>query len=101
MYNLRKREEHPWSVTFNTESNTSPWVFFTFHKLYKLWQIVQSVSYCSLILTPNSGALRCVRYFRTNGETLKTLPEPALQSAVIIVYFLMNYTIDAIQKYSL
>ena len=35
-------EKHPWrSVTF---SNTLPWVFFTFFKLYKWYQIAHSVS---------------------------------------------------------
>ena len=28
-----------------TKSNTSPWVFFTFFKLHKWYQTVQSVSY--------------------------------------------------------
>ena len=50
---FRKREKHPWgSVTFInvagfnfTKSNTSPWVFFTFLKLYKWYQIAQSISY--------------------------------------------------------
>ena len=41
-----KREKHPWrSVTFSTNSNTPPWVFLTFFKLYKWYQIAQSVSY--------------------------------------------------------
>ena len=47
---FRKREKHPWrNVTFGgmlllgtlkacnfTKSNTPPWVFFTFFKLYKM-----------------------------------------------------------------
>ena len=28
-----------------TESNPTPWVFFTFFKLYKLYQIAPSLSY--------------------------------------------------------
>ena len=40
---FKKREKHPWkSITFSkvaesnfTESNTPPWVFFMFFKLYK------------------------------------------------------------------
>ena len=33
---FKKREKHPWrSLTFSTKSNTPPWVFFTFLKLYK------------------------------------------------------------------
>ena len=31
-----------------TESNTAPWVFFTFFKLYKWYQIARSVSYRTL-----------------------------------------------------
>ena len=41
-----KREKHPWrSVTLNTKSNTPPWVFFSFFKLYKWYQIVQRTIY--------------------------------------------------------
>ena len=41
----------PWrSVTF-TKSITLPWVFFTFLKLYKWYQVVQSVSYMFLAFT--------------------------------------------------
>ena len=30
---FRKREKHAWrSVAFSTESNTPPWVFFTFFR---------------------------------------------------------------------
>ena len=48
---LKKRETHPWrSVTFSkvagfTKSNTPPWVFFTFLKLYEWHQIAQSTTY--------------------------------------------------------
>ena len=47
---FKKCEKHPWrSVTFEAcnfiKSNTPPWVFFTFSKLYKLHQIKQSVAY--------------------------------------------------------
>ena len=42
---FKKREKHPWgSVTFSTKSNTLPWVFFTFLKLYKWYQIVQRIT---------------------------------------------------------
>ena len=44
---IRKREKHPWrDVTFSkvTKSNTTPLTFSTFLKLYKWYQIVQSVS---------------------------------------------------------
>ena len=39
------------SVYDFNKSNTSPWVFFTFVKLYKWCQMVQSVSY---FVSPNS-----------------------------------------------
>ena len=46
---FRKREKHPWrSVTFYcnfTKSNTHRWVFFTFFKLYKWYQIMQRITY--------------------------------------------------------
>ena len=37
-----------------TKSNTSPWVFFTFFKLYKWYQIAQSVSYNTHMIMMNS-----------------------------------------------
>ena len=41
MQALKNVKKHPWrSVTFNT----LPWVFFSFFKLYKWYQIAQSVS---------------------------------------------------------
>ena len=51
---FKKREIHPWrSITFSnrlvacnfTKSNTPPWVFFTFFKLYKWYQITQNITY--------------------------------------------------------
>ena len=56
--NFKQCEKHPWrSVTFikvagdcNTPKwNTPPWVFFTFFKLYKWYQIAQTVSYIQLL----------------------------------------------------
>ena len=51
----KKREKHPWrSVRFSkvagwtrkfTKSNTPPWVFFMFFKLWKYYQIAQSITY--------------------------------------------------------
>ena len=42
---FKKREKHPWrSVTFSTKSNTPSWVFFTFFKLYKWYQIAQNIT---------------------------------------------------------
>ena len=48
---FKKREKHQWrSVNFSkvagfTKINTPPWVFFTFFKLYKWYQIAQSITY--------------------------------------------------------
>ena len=44
---LKKRERHPWwSVTSSsnlTKSNTPPWCFSRFFKLYKWYQIAQRI----------------------------------------------------------
>ena len=48
---FKKREKHPWrSATFSnfTKGNTLAWVFFTFFKLYKWYQIAQRITYKSL-----------------------------------------------------
>ena len=37
---FKKREKHPWRSV-----NTPPWVFFTFFKLYKWYQIAQRITY--------------------------------------------------------
>ena len=48
---FKKREKHSWrSLTFSkvrdfTKSNTPAWVFFTFLKLYKWYQIAQRITY--------------------------------------------------------
>ena len=52
---FKKREKHPWrSVNFSklqaspcnfTKINTPPWVFFTFFKLYKWYQIAQHTTF--------------------------------------------------------
>ena len=49
---FKKRQKHPWrSVTFNKvpgfslQKVTPLWVFFTFCKLYKCYQITQNISY--------------------------------------------------------
>ena len=44
---LKKREKH--LLRSRLKSNTPPWVFFTFFKLYKWYQIAQSITYSSLI----------------------------------------------------
>ena len=40
---FKKREKHPWRVLLliKLQANTLPWVFFTFFKLYKCYQIAQ------------------------------------------------------------
>ena len=46
---FEKREKHPWrSVTCSTKTNTPPWVFFTFFKLYKWYQIAQRIIFSKL-----------------------------------------------------
>ena len=59
---IKKREKHRWrSVKFSKEAcnftkiNTPPWVFFTFFKLYKCYQIAKRITYAKLIIifTPN------------------------------------------------
>ena len=41
---FKKREKDTWrSVTFSIKSHTPPLVFFTFFKLYKWYQIAQSI----------------------------------------------------------
>ena len=39
---FKKRKKHQWR---STKSNTPPWVFFTFLKLYKWYQIAQNISF--------------------------------------------------------
>ena len=42
---FKKREKYPWCiVTFSNKSNTPPWVFFIFLKLYNWYQIAQSAT---------------------------------------------------------
>ena len=47
---FKKRKKHPWrSINFIeacnfTKINTSPWVFFTFLKLYKWYEIAQRIT---------------------------------------------------------
>ena len=38
-----KLEKYPWRSKSNTKRNTPPWVFFTFFKLYKCYQIAQCI----------------------------------------------------------
>ena len=57
---FKKSEKHPWrSVNFSkvdsnfSKINTLPWVFFTFFKLYKWYQIAQCTTNGSLLLFKN------------------------------------------------
>ena len=42
---FKKREKQPWRSVNFTKINTAPWVFFTFFKLYKWYQISQRTTY--------------------------------------------------------
>ena len=42
---IKSSQKHPASVCNFTKRDAPPWVFFMFFKLYKWYQIVQSVSY--------------------------------------------------------
>ena len=46
VYNLKKRKQYQWrNITSNfTKNKTPPWVFFTFFKLYKWYQIAQRIT---------------------------------------------------------
>ena len=54
---FKKCEKHPWrKACYFTKSSTPPWVFFTFLKLYKWYQIAQNIKYYVWILN-FSGAM--------------------------------------------
>ena len=54
VYNLKNvkntREKHNF-----TKGNTPPWVFFTFFKLYKWYQIAQNITYIPPVVTLGSS----------------------------------------------
>ena len=67
---FEKREKIPWSsATFNkvaqalacnfTKSNTPPWALFTLFKLYKWYQIAQSVSYTKSMFFTDFSFSKC------------------------------------------
>ena len=61
----KKRDKHPWkSFNVSTKINTPPWVFFTFLKLCKRYQIAQrttfSLSSYDGNLTTVEEALACL-----------------------------------------
>ena len=41
---FKKREKHPWSSVNFSKINTPPWLFFTFFKLQKWYQIAQRIT---------------------------------------------------------
>ena len=41
---FKKHEKHPWRSVNFCKINTPPWVFFTFFKLYKWYQIAQRIT---------------------------------------------------------
>ena len=43
LYNFKKREKHPWRSIACI--STAPWGFFKLFKLYKWYQIAQSITY--------------------------------------------------------
>ena len=50
---FKKRGKHPWrSVNFSTKSNTPLWVFFTFFKLHKWYQVAQRITYFTQFFNP-------------------------------------------------
>ena len=60
--------------TFNfTKSNTPPWVFSTFSKLHKWYQITQSISYVTHWFRKEEKSMRLWAYmFIFRGSRLKT-----------------------------
>ena len=84
---FKKREKHPWmSITFSkvagfyfTKSNAPLWVFFTFFKLYKWYQIAHHIIHINLLVNNFnhvcSTGFNIVdirkRFFRINYESSK------------------------------
>ena len=63
-YNLKSVKKNHGGVLLFTKNNTSPWVFFTFFKLYKWYQIAQRTTFTQ-IYGCNKNA---VKEFRTKTE---------------------------------
>ena len=54
LHNLKNvKKTHGGVLLLVTKSNTPPWVFFTFFKLYKCYQIAQHITYMIKLLNPN------------------------------------------------
>ena len=70
---FKKRKKHSWrSVTFSTKSNTLPWVFFTFFKLHKRYQIAQWIPYIGCPFYHLTLWRKSARIQKSSTETLKT-----------------------------
>ena len=75
---FKKREKHPWrNVSFSKVAgfkfNTPPWVFFTFFKLYKWYQIVQRTTFTkrSIIRLININPFQASGFFLYPLKTSK------------------------------
>ena len=67
LYNFKKRGKHLWrSITFSLQikSNTPPWMFLMFFKLYKWYQIEQSI----YLVRPCSWTCSCNGAFLCNSQ---------------------------------
>ena len=81
LHNLKKREKHPSrSVTLSkvaacnlTKSNTHPWVFFMFFKLYKRYKIVQRITYVTRSSKWRHQLSQYIkRYFKRNFSLMQS-----------------------------
>ena len=85
---FKKRERHPWRSNF-TKSNT-PWVFFTFFKLYQWYQIAQNIAFSEC--KPKSS------YYFSFGVPcivpVVVVPSLYCSLKILIIYFIIqNITI--------
>ena len=89
-----KRERQPWwsdtlACTF-TKSNTTPWVFFTFSKLYKWQQITKSITNILAIFSTGTNILNLNCFFGLILTTLKFWPTKLWShSHVYIIIWIM------------
>ena len=94
----KKREKHPWSgdtfvklkveASNFTKNNTLPWVFFTFFKLYKWYQIAQSIAYYFFIQTEGRSLILWRRFFKsTNMHIVFLVSLLKILNELVIPYF--------------
>ena len=57
---FKKREKHPWR-----SCSPPPWVFFTFLKLYKRYQIAQRTAFVTAFV--NNGVIKNIQISMKNG----------------------------------